>query len=141
MTPMIYLVDTSALARLLSEETALSDWDEPIEEGRLGICPVTEFEILHTARSKADRAELVDALEVAYPWVLMPERVFQRARQVQELLTGKGQHRGPGPVDLLVAATAELTGRVLLHYPRYFERLPKTTGQPAEWLATPGSID
>jgi predicted nucleic acid-binding protein len=60
---------------------------------------------------------------------------------MQEMLTEKGRHRGAGPIDLLVAATAELTGRTLLHYDREIETIAGTTGQAAQWLAPPGSID
>jgi len=57
------------------------------------------------------------------------------------MLTEKGQHRSAGPIDLLVAATAELTGLTLLHYDRDFETVTRATGQDAQWLAPPGSID
>jgi len=102
---------------------------------------VTELELLLSARSLEDRHRIQQLLETSYTWVLMPDRVFDRARQVQEMLTEKGQHRGPGAVDLLVAATAELTGRTLLHYDRDFEPVARTTGQDTLWLAPPGSID
>ncbi|MZE78609.1 PIN domain nuclease [Streptomyces sp. SID5475] len=44
-------------------------------------------------------------------------------------LSGKGEHRSAGPVDLLVAAVAELSGLVLLHCDRDFEALARHTGQ------------
>ncbi len=112
-----------------------------IESGRLGVCPITELELLYIARNAEHRLKILESLGTYYAWVVMPDKVFQRARQVQEVLTGRGQHRSAGPVDLLVAATAELTSRTLLHYDRDFETVAQATGQAARWLAPPGSID
>lgn len=60
----------------------------------------------------------------------MPDTVHVRARAVQRLLTDRGGHRSAGAVDLLVAATAELTGLTLLHHDRDFETIARSTGQP-----------
>lgn len=140
MTPQ-YLVDTSAVFRLLKSSGASLGWDKPITQGLLGVCAFTELEVLYAARSSVDRAELRRYLETTYPWTVVPDGVTDRAVEVQEMLTEKGQHRSAGPVDLLVAATAELTGRILLHYDRDFELVARVTGQGAQWLAPPGSID
>lgn len=118
-----------------------TDWDEQIEAGLVGVCPLTELEILYSARSIADRDAMLVALRETFPWVLMPDGVYRRAAAVQAILTEQGQHRCAGPVDLLVAATAELTGLSLLHYDRDFDAITKVTGQPATWLAPAGSID
>ncbi|MFF5292876.1 PIN domain-containing protein [Paractinoplanes globisporus] len=71
----------------------------------------------------------------------MPDRIYERAQNVQEGLTERGTHRSPGPVDLLVAATAEAHGLTLLHYDRDFVQVAEVTGQRVRWLADPGSID
>ena len=134
-----YLADTSALTRLLPSSRELG-WADNIDAGLVGVCPVTELEMLFTARSKADRELILGTLNDAYPWVPMPDDVFRRATQVQVMLTELGQHRSAGPIDLLVAATAELTGLTLLHYDRDFEVLAKATGQPVSWVAFPGSV-
>jgi predicted nucleic acid-binding protein len=52
---------------------------------------------------------------------------------VQGELTTKGQHRSAGPVDLVVAATAELHGLTLLHHDRDFGVIARVTGQPFRW--------
>jgi predicted nucleic acid-binding protein len=51
---------------------------------------------------------------------------------VQEALTERGQHRSAGPVDLMVAAAAELQGLTLLRRDRDFERIAAVTGQALE---------
>jgi predicted nucleic acid-binding protein len=137
----LLLADTSALVRLLRANAEKLGLDELIVQGRVGICPVTELELMVSARTLTERQKISSTLEQSYTWVMMPDRVFDRARQVQEMLTEKGQHRGPGATDLLVAATAELTGRTLLHYDHDFEPVARATGQETLWLAPPGSID
>ena len=42
---------------------------------------------------------------------------------------------------LLVAACAEDRGLAVLHYDRDFEHIAEVTGQTAEWIVRPGSID
>lgn len=137
----LLLADTSALSRLAGPGAAALGWDEAIANGLVGVCAVTELELLFGARSTIDRTRMLESLRVAYTWVLMPDEVYDRARQVQELLAQRGKHRSAGPVDLLVAATAELTSRTLLHYDSDFEAIAGATGQAAQWLAPPGSID
>ncbi len=67
-----------------------------------------------------------------------PDGVYQRAGAVQRALTERGEHRGAGPVDLLVAATAELSGLTVLHYDADFETVARATGQATAWVAPPG---
>lgn len=141
MSPGRFLLDTSALVRLLRQPAVLGRWEEQITAGIVAICPVTELEILHTARSTADRDELVDLLAAAFCWVPMPERAFTRAIEVQAELTSRGTHRSAGPVDLLVAATAELHSLVLVHYDHDFDQIGEVTGQGMIWIAPAGSID
>jgi predicted nucleic acid-binding protein len=141
MTPLRFLLDTSAVVRVLREPAVRGRWEEQITAGIVAICPITELEMLYTARSKADRDELMDLLTAAFCWVPMPERVFARAAEVQGGLTSRGTHRCAGPVDLLVAATAELHSLALVHYDHDFDSIAAVTGQDLTWLAPPGTID
>lgn len=127
--------------RLHRNDKVRKTWEDVVDAGLLGVCPITELELLYTARNTQHRREMVEALTAYYTWVLMPDGVYTRAAEVQELLTQQGKHRSAGPVDLLVAATAELNGRTMLHYDRDFETVAQLTGQPAAWIAPPGSID
>ena len=70
----------------------------------------------------------------------MPERVFDRGAEIQAAMTARGSHRSTGAVDLLIAATAELSRLVLLHYDRDFDRVGEVTGQPTQWLANAGTL-
>jgi predicted nucleic acid-binding protein len=128
-----YLVDTSALARVLLRQTT-TEWDDRIGAGLVAICDITELEVLYSARSAADRARLKAALDAHYVWCPMPDGIYRRSRVVQEQLTTKGEHRSAGPVDLLVAAAAEEAGLTLLHFDRDFETIARTTGQPVRMI-------
>jgi predicted nucleic acid-binding protein len=72
-----------------------------------------------------------DALLVG--WLPDDDRAHDRAWRVQEALTQRGQHRSAGPVDPVVAATAELQAHTLLHRERDFECIAAATGQALQW--------
>jgi predicted nucleic acid-binding protein len=140
MTTAQFLIDTSALVRLLRDSGVRVRWQPQITAGVIGLCPVTELEMLHGARSKAEREEWLELLTSAFTWVGVPDRVYVRASEVQVAMTARGTHRSAGAIDLLLAATAELNGLTLIHYDHDFDEIVKVTGQPAVWLAAPGSI-
>lgn len=104
-------------------------------------CPVTAAvragrgcgDCFYNARSAADRAQGIGDLRSLFGWVPVDDRAYERARQVQEMLTQRGQHRSAGAVDLVVAATAELQGLTLLHRDRDFECIAAVTGQALQW--------
>ncbi|WP_446217746.1 PIN domain-containing protein [Micromonospora sp. IBHARD004] len=135
-----YLIDTSALVRLLRDAEVLARWEPSITAGLVAICPLVELEFLYTARSGADRDLLVQQLHAAFGWVAMPDRIYERAADTQLELTERGTHRSAGAVDLLIAAVAEYQGLSVLHYDRDFEQIGAVTGQPMRWLAPAGSI-
>lgn len=134
-----YLIDTSALARVL-KPPARSKWEKSLQEGIIAVCPITEIEYLFSARNAEDRVELVEDLKTIFGWAPMDDRTYTRAWDVQKQLTGVGKHRSAGPVDLLVAATAELQGLIMLHYDNDFETIAELTGQRTQWLAPPGTL-
>ncbi|WP_250035997.1 PIN domain nuclease [Paractinoplanes maris] len=140
MSQSEYLIDTSAYVRLMRDDDLTVQWAAKSEAGQLGVCAVTELEILYTARSSEHRRVLVTDLREAYRWVVMADRVFERAKTVQHELGSQGRLRAAGPVDLLVAATAEEHGMTVLHYDSGFQCVSEITGQRVQWLAEPGSI-
>lgn len=133
-TPAKYLIDTSALARLMRDDGYDHGWDRVARAGLIAVCPVIELEYFISARSWDDRVQDSQDFDALFCWVPMDERMFRRAAQVQEALTKAGHHRSAGPVDLLVAATAEQFDLTLLHRDRDFECVAAVTGQPIEWF-------
>jgi predicted nucleic acid-binding protein len=128
-----FLIDTSALARFMRGDAEQYGWDRAAAAGLIATCPVTELEFFYSARSAEDRAQGIDDMRLLFGWVPVDDRAYDRAWRVQELLTRKGQHRSAGPVDLVVAATAELQGLTLLHRDRDFDCIASVTGQPLQW--------
>ena len=139
LTPARWLVDKSALTRLTQPSVNEALW-LPIVRGTVGVGICTELEMGYSARSAADyretRGKLVDRL-VRVP---MPLGAEDRAREVQATLVERGQHRATSVPDLLIAATAEMEGLIVLHYAADFDLVAEITGQPCEWVVPKGTI-
>lgn len=54
-------------------------------------------------------------------------------------LAERGRHRIALP-DLLIAAVAERTELVVLHYDDDFDRIAAVTGQRTEWVVSRGTL-
>ena len=128
MSPALYLIDTSGLFRILQDKLRQA-WSDELAAGVIAVCPVVELEFLYSARSLADRLEKQRLLRTVFGWVPMGERAYDRAAAVQQLLTEAGQHRSAGPVDLLIAATAEQERLTVLCDDRDFEVVASVTRQ------------
>lgn len=129
MSPALYLIDTSGLFRILQDQHR-QVWLDQLTAGVIATCPLVELEFLYSARSGADRTEKRRALEAVFGWVPMSDGAWERADEVQQALTERGQHRSAGPVDLLIAATAEQQRLILLCDDKDFEVVASVTGQP-----------
>ena len=132
-----FLIDTSALARFLRRDAEQFGWDQAAAAGLIATCPITELEFFYSARSAADRAQGIEDLRELFGWVPVDDRAYDRAWHVQEALTERAQHRSAGPVDLVVAATADLRGLTLLHRDRDFDCIAGVTGQALQWYGPP----
>jgi hypothetical protein len=131
VTPALYLIDTSALFRILQDKLR-QVWADQLAAGVIATCPVVELEFLYSARSLADRLEKKRLLRDLFGWVPMSERCYERAEEVQQLMTESGTHRSAGPVDLIIAATAEREALTVLCDDRDFEAVASATGQPVK---------
>lgn len=130
MSPLLYLIDTSGIFRILRESKLRQVWSDQLAAGVVGICPVVELEFLFSARSLADRLNKQQLLHDLFGWVPMGEHAWQRASEVQQLLTETGRHRSAGPIDLLIAATAERENLTVLCDDHDFATVAALTGQP-----------
>ena len=129
MSPALYLIDTSGLFRILQGKLRVL-WADELAAGVIAVCPVVELEFLYSARSLADRLEKQRLLRTVFGRVPMGERSYERAEMVQQLMTEVGQHRSAGPIDLLIAATAELAHLTVLCEDRDFRTVASVTRQP-----------
>jgi predicted nucleic acid-binding protein len=127
-----WLIDKSAhtrLARSLDPEL----WANRIERGLVRITSATRLEMGYSARSANDlRTEITTPPLASMPVVYLTPAIVDRAMEIQLLLAERGHHRAVPVPDLLIAATAELTGLTVLHRDKDFDLVAEITGQPIE---------
>lgn len=132
-----WLIDKSALIRL-GRSQAAAEWASRIQRGLVGISTLTRLEVGYSARSASDLARaFATAPLAAMPVEYLTPAIEDRAVEVQRLLAERGQHRAPSIPDLLIAATAELAGRTVLHVDKDYELIAELTGQAVERLDSP----
>jgi predicted nucleic acid-binding protein len=134
VSPALYLIDTSGLFRILQDKLRQA-WSDHLGAGVVATCPVVELEFLYSARSLRDRLEKRRLLHEVFGWIPMNERAYDRAEEVQQLMTEAGTHRSAGAVDLLIAATAERAGLIVLCDDRDFMAVAQVTGQPVRLVS------
>lgn len=134
MTEQKWLIDKSALTRLQhSRDPDL--WSNRIERGLVHISNVTRLEVGYSAPSgDIARREFRESPLVAMPVEYLTPKIEDRALEVQMLLADRGQHRGPSIPDLIIAATAELSGLTILHVDKDFDTITAITGQATSRL-------
>jgi predicted nucleic acid-binding protein len=130
-----WLIDASAAVRI-SRSPDAATWTNRVERGLVRVAVVTHLELGFTARSRDGLHELVSTS----PLSLMPVEyvrpaIEDRAMEVQLALADRGHHRAASVADLIVAATAELSGLTVLHVDSDLELIAEVTGQPLERLA------
>lgn len=129
-----WLIDKSALVRLGGAADGQA-WAESIERGLVRISTVTRLEIGFSARTGDElRAGLRRPPLASMPVEYLTPAIEDRAVEVQQLLADHGHHRAPAVPDLLIAATAELAGLVVLHHDKDFDLIAAVTGQQLERL-------
>lgn len=129
-----WLIDKSALVRLSSAVDGQT-WADRIERGLVRVSTVTRLEIGYSARTGNElRTGLRRPPLASMPVEYLTPTIEDRAVEVQQLLADRGQHRAPSVPDLLIGATAELAGLVVLHLDKDFDLIAEVTGQQAERL-------
>lgn len=135
---LTHLVDTSVLTRL-RHPTIRGVVEPQADAGQLARAAISDLEIGYSARSAQEWDRLMNALEFL-ELVETTAAHVQRARQVQRMLATK-HRRGRKVPDLLIAAAAESSGLVVLHYDADFDRIAGVTSQGCEWVVPAGSVD
>lgn len=129
-----WLIDKSAYVRLGSSP-AFQMWLERIDRGLVRISIVTALEIGYSFTSpESARRERSSGLLGALISDYVTPAIENRAKEVQLALLDRGQHRAVSIPDLMIAATAEVLGRTVLHVDKDFELISEFTGQPVERL-------
>lgn len=130
-----WLIDKSALIRL-GTSSEVETWAERIERGLVRIATVTLLEVGYSARNAAElRAGLYEAPVGSMPIEYATPTAEDRAVEVLALLADRGHHRAPSVPDLLIAATAEGAGLVVLHQDKHFDLIAEITRQEMQRLS------
>ena len=135
---MPYPIDKSALARM-QHPTVQRRLVPIIEAGEAATCSVVDLEILYSTRNRDEHTRVRARRALACRRIELTEAIFDRAVDVQELLSGRDQHRLPIP-DLIIAAAAEAAHMTVLHYDADFDAIAAVTSQDVEWVAPRGSL-
>lgn len=133
---MKYLIDSSALHRLVGDSKLFGIWRDTIELRQIASCWLQRTELLYSARSTADYERLREWMIDLFPPVSMPKRAEQWVESVQYRMVQHGQHRSAGAVDLVIAATAAHHGLTVLHDDRDFVTVCRFAAELSEQNVT-----
>ena len=113
---------------------------ELVKERAVGVCLPFVLEAGYSARSAADRMEIMARL-ARFPRVTIDSEIERMAMQAQRELAEIGHHRLP-PMDVMIAACAHRAEAGVLHYDGDYDLLAKRTSLEFEstWLAPPGAL-
>jgi len=137
------LLDNSAWARLdhgsLPQDRA-DEIADLLEQGAVATCLPFLLEAGYSARNGRDHSELMDEL-LALPQIHIDDRAEHRAIDAQRQLARVGHHRIP-PVDVILAAIADIHHLGILHYDSDYDLLNQKTDLrfTSVWLADRGSL-
>lgn len=136
----VYLIDKSALARVARRPTVQAALERLDDIGVLSTSAVIDLEIGYSTWNLTELDSVAADRRALYQELPLTRAVTDRAREVQRELVRVGRHRGPGVSDLLIAATAEAYGAVVVHYHHDFDVIAGVTCQPTEWIVPAGSV-
>jgi predicted nucleic acid-binding protein len=119
-----YLADTSAVWRLLRRQIG-APWPDRVARGLVAICPPVEAELMPGLRADHDYEPFFTMLGQTFGWVPALDDPWPKIISVQRDLVAIGHHRGPSPIDILIALTAEHHGLALLHVDDDFAAIAK----------------
>jgi predicted nucleic acid-binding protein len=118
----------------------LAPWfNAQVRAGRVLVCDLVALELIRLTPNESRAGEVAVRLD-AFESVPMGAQMWQRARELQALLSAGGDHRRVPPVDLLIGAAAEQAGVPLVHYDRDYERLARVSGLQQRWFVPDGAL-
>jgi predicted nucleic acid-binding protein len=110
-----YLLDSSALWRILRDAALRSAWAEVISLGVIASCHPQRVEFRRSARNLNEYEQMSEMFDSLYPDGAVPKSVWRWIESAQYRLVRHSAHRALSAVDLLICATAAHHGLVVLH--------------------------
>lgn len=121
---MSYLADTSAVWRLLRGRVG-GPWPGHIARGLVALCPPVESELMVSVRSDRDYEPFFAMLRRTFASCPALDDPWRHVLAVQRDLVRIGHHRGPSPMDILIALTAHRHQLTLVHVDEDFTAIAK----------------
>jgi predicted nucleic acid-binding protein len=110
-----YLVDSSALWRVIRDDALRNAWSQAINVGAVGSCHPQRAEFRRSARDVDEYEQMTGMFNDLYPDVSVPKGAWSWIESSQYRLVRSGAHRAVSTVDLLICATAAQHGLIVLH--------------------------
>lgn len=110
-----------------------------VRAGRVLVCDLVVLELVRLAPNRARAQELENRLAL-FPSVPMAGELWTRARRTQLALATDGGHRAVPPADLMIAAAAETSDVLLLHYDADYQAIAEVSELRHRWLVSKGSL-
>jgi predicted nucleic acid-binding protein len=110
-----YLLDSSALWRILRDAALRESWAEFVSLGVIGSCHPQRVEFRRSARTIDEYEQMSEMFDALYPDAAVPKSAWRWIESAQYRLLRLGAHRALSAVDLLICATAAHHDLVVLH--------------------------
>jgi predicted nucleic acid-binding protein len=110
-----YLLDSSALWRILRDPGLRTSWAEVISLSVVGSCQPQRVEFRRSARTFDEYDQMSEMFDALYPDAPVPKGAWRWIESAQYRLLRHGAHRALSAVDLLVCATAAHHDLAILH--------------------------
>ena len=110
-----YLIDSSALWRVLRNITLREKWAETLSLGAAGSCHPQRIEFRRSARGLGEYEQMTDMFQTLYPDVPVPKGIWRWIESAQYRLLRNGAHQAFSMVDMMICATAAHKNLVILH--------------------------
>jgi predicted nucleic acid-binding protein len=130
---MRYLADSSALWRLLRDSEIRAGWSDVISDHAIGSCHPQRTEFRRSARNLDEYEQMTAMFADLYPDVPVPKSAWQWVESAQYRLLRSGAHRALSCVDLMVCASADVRGLVVLHVDNDFVTAARILPDLTEW--------
>ncbi|WP_305782408.1 hypothetical protein [Symbioplanes lichenis] len=110
-----YLIDSSALWRILRDDTLRKAWGGTVSDHAIGSCHPQRTEFRRSARNLGEFEQMTMMFADLYPDVAVPKSAWQWIGSAQYRLLRAGAHRALSCVDLLLCSCAAIGGLTVLH--------------------------
>ncbi|WP_327009855.1 hypothetical protein OHA72_23065 [Dactylosporangium sp. NBC_01737] len=100
-------------------------WPGLVDQGVVSICPPVESELMVGVEAARHYGPFAAVLRRTFGWVAALDDPWRHVLAVQRDLIQVGHHRGPSPMDIIIALTAQAHGLTVAHVDADFDSIAK----------------